>query len=55
MKVGTTIVLVEHDMELVMKISNEVIVLDNGRLIARGTPSEIQDNPEVIAAYLGRD
>jgi len=46
---------VEHDMELVMKISHEVMVLNNGQLIACGTPSEIQDNPEVITAYLGRD
>jgi branched-chain amino acid transport system ATP-binding protein len=52
---GVTVFIVEHDMELVMRISHSVIVLDNGRLIACGTPSEIQDNPEVIAAYLGRD
>ncbi len=52
---GVTVFLVEHDMELVMKISHDVIVLDNGRLIARGTPSAVQDNPDVIAAYLGRD
>ena len=52
---GVTVFLVEHDMELVMQVSHMVIVLDNGRLIACGTPSEIQENPEVIAAYLGRD
>lgn len=52
---GVTVFIVEHDMELVMQISHSVIVLDNGRLIACGTPSEIQGNPEVIAAYLGRD
>lgn len=52
---GITVFIVEHDMELVMQISHTVIVLDNGRLIACGTPSEIQDNPDVITAYLGRD
>ena len=52
---GVTVFIVEHDMELVMKISHEVMVLNNGQLIACGTPSEIQDNPEVITAYLGRD
>jgi branched-chain amino acid transport system ATP-binding protein len=52
---GITVFIVEHDMELVMKISNLVIVLNNGQRIACGTPSEIQDNPEVITAYLGRD
>jgi branched-chain amino acid transport system ATP-binding protein len=52
---GIAILIVEHDMELVMSISHHVIVLDNGRLIARGTPSEIQRNGDVIAAYLGED
>ncbi|MCE5249509.1 ABC transporter ATP-binding protein [bacterium] len=50
---GITVFLVEHDMELVMNISNSVIVLNNGILITCGTPSEVQKNPEVIAAYLG--
>lgn len=48
-----TVILVEHDMELVMEISDHVAVLNFGNLIAMGTPGEIQENPEVIAAYLG--
>ncbi|MHB9028833.1 MAG: ABC transporter ATP-binding protein [Candidatus Latescibacterota bacterium] len=55
LETGVTVLLVEHDMELVMKISHDIIVLDNGRLIARGTPSEIQNHPDVITAYLGRE
>ncbi|AEH45933.1 ABC transporter related protein [Thermodesulfatator indicus DSM 15286] len=50
---GITILLVEHDMNLVMDLADEVIVLDMGRKIAQGTPREIQRNPEVIAVYLG--
>jgi branched-chain amino acid transport system ATP-binding protein len=52
---GITVVLVEHDMELVMDICDRIIVLNLGRKLAEGTPREIQDNPEVIAAYLGDD
>ncbi|ABW66646.1 ABC transporter ATP-binding protein [Desulfosudis oleivorans] len=52
-EMGITVVLVEHDMELVMDISDQVNVINFGSLIARGTPREIQANPEVIAAYLG--
>jgi branched-chain amino acid transport system ATP-binding protein len=52
---GTTILVVEHDMSLVMGISDEVLVLSYGRAIAEGTPKEVQANPEVIAVYLGAD
>ena len=50
---GTTIVLIEHDMGVVMDISDRVVVLDYGRKIGDGTPDEVRGNPEVIRAYLG--
>lgn len=50
---GKTIVIVEHDMNFVMNLSDKVIVMDYGKEIAEGTPQEIQNNPKVLEAYLG--
>lgn len=50
---GVTVILVEHDMELVMDICDRIVVLNLGRMLAQGTPGEIQGNPAVISAYLG--
>lgn len=50
---GITVALVEHDMELVMDICDAIVVLNLGSKLAEGSPREIQENPEVIAAYLG--
>ena len=50
---GLTILLIEHHMDLVMDISDRIYVIDFGKLIAKGNPDEIQNNPHVIKAYLG--
>jgi branched-chain amino acid transport system ATP-binding protein len=50
---GTTVVLIEHDMSVVMDISDRVVVLDYGKIIGDGTPTEVRNSPEVIKAYLG--
>jgi branched-chain amino acid transport system ATP-binding protein len=54
LEAGVTVVLIEHDMKLVMKICEHLVVLDHGVKIAEGTPSAIRHNNEVIEAYLGR-
>jgi branched-chain amino acid transport system ATP-binding protein len=51
---GTTIVLIEHDVGVVMGLSHHVVVLDYGRKVGDGTPEEVRNNPDVIAAYLGK-
>ena len=54
-QLGITIVLIEHDMHLVMKICEHIVVLDQGEKIAEGAPEQIRQNPRVISAYLGQD
>jgi branched-chain amino acid transport system ATP-binding protein len=52
---GTTVLLVEHDMKMVMQISDHIVVLNYGRMLAEGRAADIRCNPEVVAAYLGSD
>ena len=52
---GTTVLLVEHDMKMVMSISDHIVVLDQGKKLAEGTANQVRSNPDVVAAYLGAD
>ena len=52
---GVTVVVVEHNMDLVMKVADRILVMDYGQYLFEGSPVEVQANPAVIAAYLGAD
>ena len=54
-ELGVTILLIEHDMKMVMDISDRILVINFGSSITEGSPDEVQKNPEVLKAYLGED
>jgi ABC-type branched-subunit amino acid transport system ATPase component len=54
-ELGLTLVIIEHDMPLIMGVSDRIIAMQNGRVVAEGTPAEIQADPVVISSYLGGD